>query len=335
MGDGRTLDALVVGGGAWGTTLASLLANRGRKVRLWVREKTLAAGINRRHINATFLPDLPLAPGLRAVTDLKRAVRNARVVLVVVPSKYFRGVARTVGSAIEGDQVLIHATKGIEVDSGKRMSQVLREETCALKIGVLSGPNLAREIMAGGPAGALLASRYDTVLEQVQPLFEGTNLRVYGGGDVIGAEVAGSFKNIVALAAGAADEMGLGDNARSLLVTRGLLEMARFGTSLGADVHTFGGLAGIGDLMATCGSRLSRNHQVGERLAAGENLDTIVEGMDHVAEGVTTTAAVHARARSMGLDLHIVNTVHRVLYEGLAPGEAMKEMMATPVGRER
>ena len=334
MGSRNTMDALVVGGGAWGTTLASLLARQGRTVRLWVREKETAAEINRRHVNDRFLPGFKLPVNLRAVTDLKRAIKGTPFVLMVVPSKHFRAVARSVGEAIEGDQILVHATKGIEVGSFKRMTQVLREETCALKIGVLSGPNLAREIMEGHPAGALLASRFDNVLDGIQPLFQGGTLRVYCGSDVIGAEVGGSFKNIIALAAGAADGMGLGANSRSLLMTRGLIEMARFGTALGADVLTFGGLAGIGDLMATCGSELSRNHQVGVRLAAGEGIEPIVKSMHQVAEGVTTTAAVFAQARSMGLDLNIVRTVHQVLYEGLSPRQALEEMMAAPVGRE-
>ncbi|NOZ00577.1 MAG: NAD(P)-dependent glycerol-3-phosphate dehydrogenase, partial [Deltaproteobacteria bacterium] len=243
------IDALVVGGGAWGTTLATLMARGGRRVRMWVRDRELAREINLGHTNDRYLSGFELPPDLRAVVDLKRAVRCAPVILMVVPSKHFRAVARTVGEVIEGDQVLVHATKGIEEDSFKRMSQVLSEETCTLKTGVLTGPNLAREIMAGDPAGALVASRFEAVVEAVQPLFAGCNLRVYGGSDVIGAEVGGAFKNIIALAAGAADGMGLGANAKALLLTRGLIEMARFGAALGARVHTFVGLAGIGDLI--------------------------------------------------------------------------------------
>jgi len=328
------MDVLVVGGGAWGTTLASILAERGNRTRLWVREKDLASKINSRHVNETFLDGFRLPKELRAVTDLKRAVRGSPVVLMVVPSKHFRGVAREVGDALQGDQVLVHATKGIEVGTFKRMSEVLREETCALKIGLLSGPNLAREIMAGNPAGSLLASRYECVTRRVQPLFEGGRLRVYRGHDVVGAEVGGSFKNIIALAAGAADGMGLGDNAKSLLLTRGLLEMARFGTALGADPLTFSGLAGIGDLMATCASELSRNHQVGVRLARGEKVGDIVKSMHNVAEGVTTTKAVHRQAEALGLDLHVVQAVYSVLYEDNSTERALSQMMSGPVGDE-
>jgi glycerol-3-phosphate dehydrogenase (NAD(P)+) len=271
---------------------------------------------------------------LRATTDLAGSIPKTPIVLVAVPSKYFREVAREIGDSLHGDQILVHATKGIEIDTFKRMSEILREETCALKIGVISGPNLAKEIIAGHPAGALVASRYDEVAERIQALFRGSWMRLYAGRDVIGTEIGGSFKNIIALAAGVADGMGLGDNTKALLITRGLSEMARFGVALGADVFTFGGLAGIGDLMATCASPLSRNHQVGERLAGGEKLQDIIESMNQVAEGVTTTKAAYQHLLQLGLDLPIVRAVYGLLYEGWAGQKALKNLMAIPVGRE-
>lgn len=330
----RDLDIAVIGGGAFGTTLASLLAEIGRKVVLWVREEGLARAISRRHVNDLFLPGFRLPRGLRATTDLHGLVPRAPVVLIVVPSEYFRGVARAVGEVIEGDQVLVHATKGIEVATFQRMSEVLREETCALKVGVLSGPNLSGEIMAGKPAGAVIASRYDEVVATVQALFSGSRLRTYGGRDVTGVEVGGSFKNIIALAAGAVDALGMGDNAKALLLTRGLGEMARFGVALGSDVFTFLGLAGLGDLMATCGSRLSRNYRFGERLAAGETPERIRADMTNVAEGVPTAAAVYRQAVGLGLDLHIVRAVHAVLYEGWTVPEALAWLQSNPAGHD-
>lgn len=324
----------VIGGGAFGTTLASLLAEIGRKVVLWVREEGLARAITRHHVNDLFLPGFRLPPRLRATTDLHGLVPRARVVLMVVPSEYFRGVARAVGEVIEGDQVVVHATKGIEVATFRRMSEVLREETCALKVGALSGPNLSGEIMAGKPAGAVIASQDDEVVATVQALFKGSRLRTYGGRDVIGVEVGGSFKNIIALAAGAVDGLGMGDNTKALLLTRGLGEMARFGVALGADVFTFCGLAGIGDLMATCASRLSRNRQFGERLAAGETPEQIKSAMTSVAEGVPTAAAVYRQAVGLGLDLHIVRAVHAVLYEGWTVSDALTWLQSNPAGHD-
>ena len=328
------IDALVLGGGSFGTTLASLMTNLGRRVRLWVRRAEQADEINREHKNSRYLPGFDLPADLEATTDLTGTIKAALVVMVGIPSRQFREVARKIGDHIRGDQVIIHATKGLEVGTFKRMSEILREETCSLKIGVLSGPNLAVEIMAGNPAGATLASRYNQVIEKGQALFQGERIRVYGGHDVVGTEIGGAFKNIVALAAGAAEGMGYGENTKSLLMTRGLSEMVQFGVTLGADVLTFGGLAGIGDLIATCASPLSRNQRVGVALAKGRELDDILEEMGQVAEGVPTTKAVHIQAESLGLDLPIVRAVYRVLYEGEPTGEALTELMRIPVGDE-
>jgi len=306
----------------------------GHRVAIWMRSKDKVEEINTQHTNSRYLPDVKLPDKLRATTDLQGAIKGTPVILMVVPSKGFREIARAAGDAIEGDQIVVHATKGIEIDTFKRMSEILREETCALKIGVISGPNLAREIMMGHPAGALVASRYNEVDVRIQALFNNCRLRIYSGRDVIGTEIGGSFKNIIAIATGAADGMGFLDNVKSLLVTRGLSEMARFGVALGADVFTFGGLAGIGDLMATCASNLSRNHQVGERLGKGEKLTAIIESMTQVAEGVPTTKAVHQQALAMGMELPIVRAVHGLLYEDWTPDQAQEALMAVPVGQE-
>jgi glycerol-3-phosphate dehydrogenase (NAD(P)+) len=211
---------------------------------------------------------------------------------------------------------------------------VLREETCVRRIGVLSGPNLAREIMRRQPAGTLVASKYRELLDRSQALLHSPYFRVYTGDDVVGAEVGGAFKNIVAVAAGVVDELGMGDNTRALLLTRGLNEMAHVGAAMGANVLTFGGLAGIGDLMATCASPLSRNHQVGERLARGQSLEQIRAEMHMVAEGVKTTASTYAFAAHKGLDLPIVRAVHAVIYEQRPVPEVIAELMALPASHE-
>lgn len=327
-------DILVLGGGSFGTALAGLLADLGKNPMMWVRREEQAREINREHTNSRYFPGLELPVGLRATTDLEGAIQGVPVVLVVVPSRSFRDVASGVGKFIKGDQVLIHATKGLEPGTYKRMSVILREETCALKIGVISGPSLAAEIMAGQPVGCVIASRYDEVIRETQALFESDRMRMYGGHDVVGTEIGGAFKNIIALAAGAVDGMGLGDNTKALLMTRGLSEMVRFGVARGAEILTFGGLAGIGDLIATCASPLSRNHRVGEGLAAGRKLDEILEEMGQVAEGVPTSAAVRQQADELGLDLPIVRAVYGVVHEGKGVAEALQELMEIPVGDE-
>jgi len=328
------LDCLVLGGGTFGSALAAILLETGRRVRLWVRREAQAEEINREHTNQRYLPGFSLPENLEATTDLAGAVAGAPVAILAVPSRSFRGVARQLGDHLEGDQIVVHTTKGLEIESFLRMSQILREETCTLKIGALSGPNLAVELMKGHPAGATVASCYEEVVAAAQALFRGGRMRVYGSRDVVGTEMAGAFKNIIALAAGMSDGMGFGDNTKALLLTRGLSEMARIGVSMGGDVFTFSGLAGFGDLMATCASPLSRNHQVGSRLARGETLEAILESMTQVAEGVPTTEAVHRHAVSRGLDLPIVRAVHGILYEGWTVGDAVARLMAIPVGDE-
>jgi glycerol-3-phosphate dehydrogenase (NAD(P)+) len=330
----RELDLLIVGGGSFGTALAMLLSEMGKRFEMWVRREELAQEINTRHTNTRYAGGHELPPSVRATTDMEEAVKRAPVILMAVPSRAFRDIARAVGDSIQGDQILVHTTKGFEIETFKHMSMILREETCTLKTGVLSGPNLAGEIMAGHPAGATVASHYDEVIHAVQDLFRGGRMRVYGGHDVVGTEVGSAFKNIIALAAGISDGMGFGDNTKSLLITRGLSEMARVGVALGADVFTFSGLTGVGDLMCTCASSLSRNHQVGERLAKGERLDEILGSMTQVAEGVPTTEAVHRYVTSVGLDLPIVRAVHRILFEDWKVAEALAQLMHLPVGDE-
>jgi glycerol-3-phosphate dehydrogenase (NAD(P)+) len=259
---------------------------------------------------------------------------SCKFILVVVPSHGFRKVAHTIGAFLDGEHILVHATKGIEQETFKRMTQILREETPVRKIGVLSGPNLAKELADRKPSGTLVASRYDQVIERATAALHNHYFRVYGGHDVVGAEIGGTFKNIVALAAGVVDGLELGDNTKALLMTRGVNEMARFGAAMGGNVITFGGMAGFGDLIATCASPFSRNHQVGERLARGEKLQEILDAMRMVAEGVKATGAVHDFCLARGLDLPIVHAVNRVLHEDTGVKEVIGDLMTVATGDE-
>jgi glycerol-3-phosphate dehydrogenase (NAD(P)+) len=324
----------VVGAGSWGTTIAKILGENDKPTLLWAREPEVCAEVNASHRNSTFLPGHELPARVEATGDLREVCERCDLIMMVVPSHVTRVVAREMGNHLRGDQMIVHCTKGIEIETFKRMSEVLREETCLRKIGVLAGPNLAKELAARNPAGTLVASKYEEVVRAAQAALNSRYFRVYGGSDVVGAEVGGSFKNIIAVAAGVADGLKMGDNTKALLITRSLNEMARFGSAMGAELVTFGGMAGIGDLMATCFSPLSRNHQVGERLAQGQTLDEIIASMVMVAEGVKTTRAVHAYARQRGLELPIVIAVHQLLYEGAGVRNALGVLMARQVGRE-
>lgn len=324
----------VVGAGSWGTTLAKLVAENGRRTLLWARSAELCREIEETRENRAYLPGARLPPSLEATHDLERVCDSTRLILLVVPSHGLRAVARQLGDHVSGEHVLVHATKGLEEGTFKRMTEILREETCLRQLGVLTGPNLARELAAREPAGTLIASPYDDVFRRAHAALESDYFRVYHSHDVIGAEIGGAFKNIVALAAGLVSGLGYGENTKALILTRSLSEMARLGTAMGADILTFGGMAGIGDLMATATSRLSRNFQVGERLAKGESLEQIQGAMRMVAEGVKTTRAVRDYAERRQLDLPIVRAVFRLLYQGGDPPTLLADLMAIPTGRE-
>ena len=324
----------VIGAGSWGTTLASILADNGKRVLLWVRDRARAAEINDEHTNQRYLPGLSLSKRIEATTDLQQACTEAQLILLVVPSHGLRKVAFQMGDWLGGDQMIVHATKGIEIETGKRMCEVIREETCVRKVGVLAGPNLAGELVERKPAGTLVASQFAEVFEAAQAALHCSYFRVYSGDDVVGAEVGGAFKNIIAVAAGVVDGFEMGDNTKSLLLTRGLNEMARLGDTMGAQVVTFGGLSGIGDLMCTCASPLSRNHQVGERIASGQSRTQIEREMHMVAEGIKTAKAIHNYATYKGLDLPIAEGVYQLLYSRRSVKRVIEELMARPAADE-
>lgn len=324
----------VVGAGSWGTVVAKILADNKQPTLLWARSEERCQEINETRQNQRYLPGATLGPSLTATCDLQQVCERCQLIFLVVPSHGLREIVRSAGAFFHGEHLVVHGTKGIEQGTFKRMSEILREETCLRKIGVLSGPNLARELADERPGGTLVASKYNEVLMAAQTALNNTYFRVYRGTDLVAAEVGGAFKNIVAVAAGVVDGLRLGDNTKSLLLTRSLNEMARLGAAMGAEVVTFGGLSGIGDLVCTCESSLSRNHQVGERLARGETLEQIQNEMFMVAEGVKTAKAVHEFARYKGFELPIVAAVHALLYEGVGVQGALELLMARPVAGE-
>jgi glycerol-3-phosphate dehydrogenase (NAD(P)+) len=320
----------VIGGGSWGTTIAHAVAAGGGRPLLWVRDEAVRREIRERRTNRKFLGDDLLAEGIETTGDLGDIARRTQVILVVVPVRGFREVARALGEHLAGDRIVISCAKGIEPRTFKRMTDVLKEETCAKKVGVLSGPNLAVEIVRGQPAASVVASRFDEVIERATAALMTARLRIYGSHDVAGVEIAGALKNIIAIAAGIVDGLGFGDNSKATLVTRGLAEIARYGGRHGANPLTFSGLAGVGDLIATCGSALSRNHKVGVRLGKGERLPAILASMVETAEGVSTTRVVHEQAQELGIDMPIAAGVHKILYEAATPEDVLAELMARP-----
>jgi glycerol-3-phosphate dehydrogenase (NAD(P)+) len=319
--------ATVLGGGSWGTALAHVVASHGYKTLLWMRDEKVAKVINKTHRNPRYLSQFALHEGIEATTDLPLAAGFAETIIVAIPSKAMRKVAFNLGHHVSGDQILLSATKGLEVETLTRMSQILREETCIRKIGALSGPNLAAEVMLGHPSATVVASRYEEVVNAAELLLAGPRFRLYGNLDIVGVELAGALKNVIAIAAGISSGLGFGANTLSLLLTRGLAEIRRMGERLGAERDTFQGLAGFGDLVATCTSPLSRNHTVGRRLAGGETLEEIRADMHMVAEGVNTTAAVCRHARRLGVDMPIAAGMHQLLFEGAVLEEVIHDLM--------
>jgi glycerol-3-phosphate dehydrogenase (NAD(P)+) len=323
------MTATVIGAGAWGTTVASLLATK-VETRVWAREASVVQAINERHENPLFMPGAPLTPSLHASSDLGVALRGAEVVLIAVPSQYYRGVLEAARTAIGPDTPFLSLTKGIEDGSLLRMTEVaaaVLDGHNPDRIGVLSGPNIAREVLAGQPAATVVAVRDEQAGADLQRLLMTPRLRVYTNPDVIGCEIGGAVKNVIALAAGMATGLGYGQNTLAALVTRGLAELARLGVALGGQAMTFLGLAGIGDLVVTCHSVDSRNRHVGEALGRGRPLADILAGMPSVAEGVRSCSPVLALGQRVGVELPICAVVRAVLEDSLPVAGAVSALL--------
>lgn len=318
----------VLGAGSWGTTLASLVSAQTDTV-LWAREPEIADAVSHQHENPVFLPGFALSTTLRATDDLETALGDAEVIVVAVPSQYFRSVVEAARPFVPSDADLLSVTKGIEPGTCRRMSEVLHEvlECDPNRVCVLSGPNLAREVMAGEPSATVIACREVTRAERLQRLLMTDTLRVYTNPDVVGCEVGGAVKNVLAIAAGIADGLGYGWNTKATLITRGLAELTRLGVALGGQPLTFLGLAGNGDLIATCSSPQSRNRHVGEELGKGRSLREILDSMTMVAEGVETTPAILGLARRTGIEMPIAENVRAVLAGELSAVDAVLPLM--------
>jgi glycerol-3-phosphate dehydrogenase (NAD(P)+) len=329
MGLSDDAKVAVIGAGSWGTAFASITAEKGIETVLWARNPEVADEIDARHSNASYLPDLDLPPSLTATPDLGKALHGAEVVVMAVPSHAFRDVFRQAMEHLEERAPVVSLTKGIEQETMARMTEVMAEEggLGPDRMAVVSGPNLAKEVMKRMPSASVVACADEAVAADLQSLFMAPYFRVYTNQDVVGCELSGAMKNVIAIGAGIADGMGFGDNSRASLITRGLAEMARLGTKIGANPLTFAGLAGMGDLVATCISHLSRNRHVGEELGHGRKLDEITGDMNMVAEGVKTSRAVVALAEREGVEVPLCEHVVKVLYEGVSPADMVLSLM--------
>jgi len=328
-----TLNVTVLGGGSWGTTVASVIS-RNAPVTLWARDEKVVEEISTHHTNQTYLPNAKLHPSLRATSDLAQAVGAADVVIVGIPSHHFRGVLQQVKPHIRAWVPVISLTKGLELGTNLRMTEIIKEELPGHPPGVLSGPNLAREIMAGQAAASVIAMEDPIIVRSLQALFTSGLFRVYSNDDVVGCELGGVLKNIIAIAVGMGDGQGAGDNTRSALITRGLAEVTRLGVAMGGRAETFAGLAGMGDMIATCTSSQSRNRHVGVELGKGKDIDTIIEDMVMVAEGVKSAPTVIKLAELHGVAMPIAQDVYRVVSSESSAKRIFRGLLKVSAGAE-
>lgn len=327
----------VVGAGAWGTTLANLLAEQGWPINLWVYEPELVERIIRERENTLYLPGVPIHPKVQPTSDFAQVVQGARVFVSVAPSHTVRAVWHTLGSLLPQQALIVSATKGIEAESLLTMAGVLREvipPDKQVNMAVLSGPTFAREVSQKIPTAVVTAAADRAVAQEVQALFSTPVFRVYTNTDVLGVELGGALKNVIALAAGVCDGLHFGFNARAALITRGLAEISQLGVAMGAKVRTFAGLAGMGDLVLTCTGDLSRNHTVGVQLGQGTKLQDILQHMHMVAEGVTTAGSAVALGQRYQVEMPIAERVHALLHGHVDPQTAVTELMTRALKQE-
>ena len=327
----------IVGTTSWGITLGVVLAHKGLEVKLWARTEQEANELRNAGPNPALVPGVSFPPQLSITSSLGEALAGAEAVILVVPSQSMRQNIKLAAEHLDEAMLIVSAAKGLEIGSNKRMSQVIADEIepgFQSNICVLSGPNLSQEIFNDLPAATVVAAGDEAIAKKVQKLLTTPTLCVYTNTDVVGVELGGALKNIIALGAGMADGLGYGDNAKAALITRGLTEMTALGVALGANPLTFSGLAGLGDLIATCASPLSRNHYVGEELVKGRTLKEITDSMTGVAEGVTTTLVVWNLAQQMGLEMPITEAIYRVLYQGADLRQTAVELMTAGATHE-
>ena len=326
----------VLGDGAWGTAVAILLSRTAdHHVRLWSARPENAAQLRSRRENVRYLPGVPIPSGVEFSTDPGDAIRDADLWVSAIPTIHLRPTLERFRGLATAATPIVSLTKGIELATFRRPSQIIGEVLGVERVVALSGPSHAEEVSVGMPTSVVVAGPDDALNAWVQKCFSTDRFRVYTNPDIVGVELAGAIKNVIGVAAGICDGLGFGDNAKSALLTRGLVEMTRFGVALGAEHDTFTGLAGIGDLITTCFSRHGRNRRVGERLGRGETLAAILASSAAIAEGVTTAKSVHDRIGAMGLEMPITSAVYRVLYEGVSPADGVSDLLARRSGSER
>ncbi|MEA2168339.1 MAG: glycerol-3-phosphate dehydrogenase, partial [Solirubrobacteraceae bacterium] len=323
---GRAVKVTVVGAGSWGTTVAALAAHNGPTT-LWARDPDLAREINEQHTNGRYLDDRTLPDNLSSTGDMREALEEADVVAFAVPSHGLREIVAQAAEFVRPWVPALSLVKGLEPDTRKRPTEILADELPGHPVGLLAGPNLAREILDGFAAAAVVATSDEDVAKALQPLFHSSRFRVYRNRDILGSEMGGVLKNIIAIATGMADGLGVGDNTRAMVITRGLSEMTRLGEAMGADPMTFSGLTGLGDLMATCMSQQSRNRRVGEELGKGKTIEQVIESMNQVAEGVKTARSVMDIAREHDVLMPIAAEVDAVCNEGRTAADAYRGLM--------
>jgi glycerol-3-phosphate dehydrogenase (NAD(P)+) len=326
----------ILGDGAWGTALAILLAGRSdHRVSLWSAREENGRLLQQRRENVHLLPGVPIPPQIELTMDIAAATRDAELLIAAIPTVYLRATLTNVAPSLRDARPVVSLAKGLEIDTFRRPSQIIEEVLGPRKVAVLSGPSHAEEVSRGLPTTVVAASADRELADWVQQCFGGDRFRVYTNQDVVGVELAGALKNVIGIAAGIGDGLGFGDNSKAALLTRGLVEISRFGVALGAEHQTFFGLAGIGDLITTCISRHGRNRKVGELLARGQSVDSILKGMRMVAEGVYTARSVYEKANHMGIEMPITTEVYRVLYENKAPAQAVRDLMVREPRSER
>ena len=323
----------LLGGGSWGTTVAALVA-RNAPVTLWARNADTVREINEDHTNSRYLPDSNLPPSLQATTDIEEAISGADVVVMGIPSQSFRGVLADVAQYVRPWVPVVSLTKGLEVESRLRMTEIIAQELPGHPVGVLTGPNLAREIMSGQAAASVIAMDDEIIIKELQRRFQSGLFRCYTNDDVIGCELGGVLKNIIAIAVGMGDGQGAGDNTRAALITRGLAEMSRLGVALGGRPETFAGLAGMGDMIATCVSPQSRNRHVGVELAKGLEIHEVIDKMVMVAEGVKTAPAVMSLAQEHDISMPISEEVFRMVSGESSAKNALRVLLRIAAGSE-
>ena len=324
----KKLKISVLGDGGWGTTLAILLHQKGFSVSLWGAFPGYVRLLDKKRINPRFLPDVKIPREIEIIDCLESAISGKDLIVFAIPSEYIRAVLKKIKKlGFDRNCAYISVSKGIEIGSLKRVSEIIREELGNVRLGVLSGPTIVREIVAGKPATAIVAARNIALAKYLQDVFMSKSFRIYTSSDVVGVELGGSLKNVIAIACGISDGMGLGTNAKAAILSRGLSEISRLGMKMGAEAKTFSGLSGLGDLVTTCSSPYSRNRSIGEQIGKGKTLSSIKKNMKMVAEGVPTAKSAYRLSKKFSVEMPIIEQVYSVLYKNKNPLLAVKELM--------